>query len=106
MAPPPALQFPGLIEIASIPTFPRKPIMKRMILLGMGLLLPLTLQGCGGTEGSGGNPDAAAVIGAAPDDQAYGVASSDLMNKMHGDSLAKKGATKKATEPSKDAPAK
>lgn len=61
--------------------------MKRTILLGVGLLLSGTLLGCGGSAGTGGNPDAAAVIGTSPDDPAYGESSSDLMNKMHGDSL-------------------
>jgi hypothetical protein len=63
--------------------------MKRLISLGLGalflaLFLGSVLPGCGGGGGGAGNPDAAAVIGTAPDDPSYGAASADLMSKMHG----------------------
>jgi hypothetical protein len=68
--------------------------MKRLTIFGLGgILVTLALVGCGGGGGGAGNPDAAAVIGTAPDDPKYGEASSDLMAKMHGQTLP--GAVKK-----------
>jgi hypothetical protein len=68
--------------------------MKRPMTLGLGaLFLAPVLSGCSGGGGGAGNPDAAAVIGTAPDDPKYGEASSDLMAKMHGESMP--GAVKK-----------
>jgi len=70
-------------------------MMKRLVTLGLGaLFLAPVLSGCGGGGGGGaGNPDAAALVGTAPDDPKYGEASSDLMAKMHGDTMP--GAVKK-----------
>ncbi len=78
--------------------------MKRLVSLGLGALFgALALPGCGGGGGGGaGNPDAAAVIGVAPDSPQYGEASSDLMAKMHGQSLP--GAVKKPQAEKKKAP--
>jgi hypothetical protein len=73
--------------------------MKTIAILAPGLLvLPLVLSGCGGGGAEGtGNPDAAKVIGTAPDDPNYGAASADMMSKMHGGEMpgAKKAEEKK-----------
>ena len=75
--------------------------MKRLIGLAFGaaLVLPAFLSGCGPSE-SASSDDAAKVIGASQEDPNYGVASADMMTKMHGDSL-KSAAQKKAADSAK-----